>query len=35
MHELGVTRSVVAILGERAQGWTVLRVTMEIAACRA
>lgn len=30
MHELGVTRSVVAIVAERAQGQKVLRVTLEV-----
>lgn len=30
MHELGITRSVVAIVGERAQGQRVLRVTLEV-----
>lgn len=30
MHELSITRSVVAIVGERAQGQRVLRVTLEV-----
>jgi hydrogenase nickel incorporation protein HypA/HybF len=30
MHELGITRSVVAIVGERAQGQKVLRVTLQV-----
>ena len=30
MHELGITRNVVAIVGERAQGQKVLRVTLEV-----
>ena len=30
MHELGITRNVVAIVGERPQGQKVLRVTLEV-----
>jgi len=30
MHELGITRSVVSIVGEHAQGRKVLRVTLEV-----
>lgn len=30
MHELGITRSVVSIVSERAQGQKVLRVTLEV-----
>lgn len=30
MHELGITRNVVAIVSERAQGQKVLRVTLEV-----
>ena len=30
MHELGITRNIVAIVSERAQGQTVLRVTIEV-----
>ena len=30
MHELGITRNVVVIVGERAQGQKVLRVTLEV-----
>ncbi len=30
MHELGITRSIVAIVGEQAQGQKVLRVTVEV-----
>jgi hydrogenase nickel incorporation protein HypA/HybF len=30
MHELGITRSVVSIVSERAQGHKVLRVTLEV-----
>ena len=30
MHELGITRNVIAICSERAQGARVLRVTLEI-----
>jgi hydrogenase nickel incorporation protein HypA/HybF len=30
MHELGITRNVVAIVSERAQGQRVLRVTLEV-----
>ena len=30
MHELGITRNIVAIVSDRAQGQTVLRVTLEV-----
>ena len=30
MHELGLTRNIVAIVSERARGQTVLRVTLEV-----
>ena len=30
MHELSITRSVVGIVSERAQGQKVLRVTLEV-----
>ena len=30
MHELGITRNVVTIVGERAQGQKVLRVTLDV-----
>ena len=30
MHELGITRNIVAIVSERAQGQQVLRVTLEV-----
>ena len=30
MHELGITRNIVAIVSERAQGQKVLRVTLEV-----
>jgi hydrogenase nickel incorporation protein HypA/HybF len=30
MHELGITRNIVAIVGERAHGQKVLRVTLEV-----
>ena len=30
MHELGITRNIVAIVSERARGQTVLRVTLEV-----
>ena len=30
MHELSVTRNIVAIVSERAQGQTVLRITLEV-----
>ena len=30
MHELGITRNIVAIVSERAQGQKVLRVTVEV-----
>src|SRR5438128_2634429 len=30
MHELGITHNIVAIVSDRAQGQTVLRVTLEV-----
>ena len=30
MHELGITRNIVAIVSDRSQGQTVLRVTLEV-----
>lgn len=32
MHELGITRNIVAIVGEAARGRRVLRITLEIGA---